>query len=424
MNARFVRLLLGMSSSFCALVGAGRAESPAPGQGWPQWGGPQRDFKVQGAALAATWPEGGPKKLWHRELGDGYATIAADGDRLYTMYRKDGRELTTCLEASTGKTLWEQGETVEQTKQMEDFGAGPHSTPLIVGGRVFSAGILGLVQGFDKTDGKPLWRHELAKEFGLEEVGFGYSCSPLAYQNSVILTVGGKEGQPHGQALVAFDQETGSVKWKAQDFKTTHSSPILIEFGGRPQLVVFTAEELAGVNPDDGSLLWRHPHPTQYGANLSTPAWDGRDHIVCSAAYDSGTRCIKLTQKDGATVPEELWYTKKMKVQHATIIIDGGKVYASSGDFGPAFFMCADVGTGKLDWRERGFSKANAVFSGGKLLLLDQDGNLALTSVTPDGMTVHARCKVAEPYAWAAPTQVGTKLYIRDRKHIMALEVG
>lgn len=162
----------------------------------------------------------------------------------------------------------------------------------------------------------------------------------------------------------------------------------------------------------------------QYGANLSTPAWDGRDTLLCSAAYDSGSRAVKLTIEDGKIVPKELWCSNKMRVHHGNIIVRDGHAYASSGDFGPAFFVCADLATGELAWRERGFAKATSVYGGGKLIILDQDGNLALTTITPAGLTVHSRCKVAEPTSWAAPTLVGSTLYLRDRQQIMALDLG
>src|SRR5215510_2012600 len=74
---------------------------------WPQWGGPQRNFKTPGSRLAATWPEAGPRRLWQRELGEGFSAIAAEGGKLFTMYRKGEQEVVIALDAATGKTLWE-----------------------------------------------------------------------------------------------------------------------------------------------------------------------------------------------------------------------------------------------------------------------------------------------------------------------------
>ena len=406
-----------LALSFVLALGA---NSPDASGQWEQWGGPDRNFEVDTAALAAEWPKEGPKKLWHRPLGDGYSTVTVADGKLYTMYRKDGKEYTVSLDAKTGKTLWEKGESVEVTKLMIQFGEGPHSTPLISGDRLFTIGVNCQFKCFEAKTGKILWQHDLVKEFGMEIPGRGYSSSPLEYKDTIILPVGGKEGQ----AMMAFDKSTGSVVWKNQSFQPTHSSPIMIEFQGKPQLVVFMAEELAGLNPEDGSLLWRHEHPTQYGANLATPVWDGKDILFFSAAYNSGSRCIRLVMKDGKVATEELWFSKKMRIHHSNVILDGGYAYGSSGDFGPAFLMCANLVTGKLAWRERGFAKSTFVYGGGKLIILDQDGQLGLAEISPEGIKVRSRCKIAEPYAWAAPTLVGTILYVRDREHIMALDLG
>lgn len=403
---------------------------------WPQFGGPNRNFTVDGKGLAEKWPEEGPRKLWSRELGDGYATIVVDGDLLFTMYRVGEDEFAIALDAKTGKTAWEHKNASPFTTEMAEFGPGPHTTPLLVGDRLYTIGTNAVMHAFDKKTGKVLWKHDLPAEFNAPVPGRGYGASPIAYKNTVIVVVDRKrepaeagaeppKPQPgQGQSLMAFDQETGSVVWKAQDFDMSYSSPVLIKFDGKDQLVVFSGAELSGLNPENGELLWSHPFKTQFGANLSSPLWDGKDTFFCSAAYDSGSRAIKLTKKDGKTVPEELWYSRKMRVHHGNSVYVNDHVYGSSGDFGPAFFMGMELQSGKIDWRERGFAKSTCVLAGGKLVILDEDGNLALATATPSGLTVHSKCKLLEKYAWAAPTLVGTKLYIRDRKNIMALELG
>jgi len=406
---------------------------------WPQFGGPRGDFTADAKGLALQWPDDGPRKLWNRELGDGYATIVVDGDMVYTMYRVGNDEFAVALKASTGETVWEHKNPSPFTAEMAEFGPGPHTTPLVVGDRLFTVGTNAVLHCFDKKTGQVHWKHDLPVEFDAPIPGRGYGCSPIAYKNTVIVPVDrkreGAEGGPAGvkpesttaaknQMLVAFDQTTGSPLWKNQDFENGYASPILIKFAGEDQLVFFSAAEIVGLNPNNGELLWTHAHRTQYGANLSTPVWNGEDLLFCSAAYDSGSRVIRLTKKDGKTVPEEVWFGRKMRLHHGNPVRVGDHIYGSSGDFGPAFFMGVNMKTGDVAWRERGFSKATCVSGDGKLIILDEDGNLALTTVTPQGMTVHSKCKIAERYAWAAPTLVGKTLYVRDRKRIMALDLG
>jgi outer membrane protein assembly factor BamB len=370
--------------------------------------------------VADKWPESGPKQLWSRDLGDGYATVSVDGDRLYTMYRADDKEHAICLNARTGETVWEHGYEAPVTEGMIEFGAGPHATPLIVGDRVFTVGIASKLHCFDKKSGDVMWSHDLKEEFGGEIPMRGYSISPIAFRDTVILPVGGKPDQ----GAMAFSQADGSVEWSKQHFGVAHASPILLSHGGRDQLIFFGTIDIRSLDPKTGEQFWSHPHKTQFGANLSTPVWNGDDVLFCSAAYDSGSRALRLKFESGEHTTEELWYGRKLRLHHAQPIIIDGHVYGSSGDFGPAFITCLELQTGKLKWRERGFTKANLIHGDGKLIILDEDGQLALARVSPEKFELLSTCDVANRYAWAAPTLVGSTLYVRDRETIKALNVG
>ncbi|MCH7591497.1 MAG: PQQ-like beta-propeller repeat protein [Planctomycetes bacterium] len=413
----FPLVLLPWTCAVVLLVGV-----PAGYGQWPQFGGPQRNFSVNTARLADKWPDEGPSELWRRELGDGYGTILVDGDALYVMYRIDQDEFTVSLNRKTGETLWEHKIPSPTTKLMEQYGAGPSSTPLIVGNRLYTIGTNMLLHCFNKKTGDVIWKHDLVMKFGATVPGRGYCASPIAYGDTVILPVGGDDKE--GQSVVAFSQSNGAVIWQDQSFQVTYASPILIHFQGEDQLVFFMGSELVGLDPNSGELLWSHPHKTQYGANLSTPVFDGKDILFCSAAYDSGARAIRLSREGGKTVAKELWYSRKMRLHHGNAVQFGGYVYGSTGDFGPAFFMGMNLETGKIAWRQRGFKKATCVYGDGKVIILDEDGKLALATLSPDGLNILSTCEITERYSWAAPTLAGRTLYVRDRKTIMALDVG
>ena len=406
---------------------------------WPQWGGLNRNFMTEAAGLADKWPEGGPTKLWDRELGDGYSTILVDAGVLYTMYRVGDDEFTVALDAQSGKTLWEHKNASPFTDLMKQFGPGPSSTPLLSGDRLYSIGTNAVLHCFDKKTGKVIWKHDLPADFNAPIPGRGYCCSPIAYKNTIIVPVDRKRDdddgdgeseekdsaseKPEGQTLIAFDREDGHVVWKSQDYRITYSSPILIEFAGEKQLVFLMNKEMMGVNPANGDLLWHQAFEPE-GANFPTPLWNGNDLIFCSSAYDSGSRLIKLTKKDGKTTPEELWYSRKMRIHHGNAVRIGDYVYGSSGDSGPAFFACMNLKTGKVAWRKRGFAKSTCVLADGKIIILDEDGQLALAIVSPEGLNVLSKCTITKRYSWAAPTLVGTTLYVRDRERIMALDLS
>lgn len=397
---------------------------------WTQWGGPNRNFMSETTGLAASWPSSGPRKLWSRALGEGHSSILVEGGRLYTMYRPNSglisyvrrsqEEIIAALDAATGKTIWEY--RYPSPTDGVDFsqGAGPHSTPLIVGNRLFATSTRRELFALDKASGKLLWSHDFIKEYGAPSPGRGYTCSPLAYQGNLIVTLGGPN-----QAVAAFNQQTGALVWKSGAPETSPASPMFIDVDGQQQVVVFGGDQIIGVNPANGQTLWSRAHKTDWGLNISTPVWSPADHLLfLSSAYSSGSRVLEVRQAGGQSTVSEKWYSNRMRVHIGTVIRLGNHVYGSSGDFGPAFLTAVDVTTGKIAWQDRSFSRAQLLYADGKLILLDEDGTLGLATVSPQGLKVLARASVLENVAWTPPTLAGTTLYVRDRKNIAAFNLG
>ena len=159
-------------------------------------------------------------------------------------------------------------------------------------------------------------------------------------------------------------------------------------------------------------------------AIMSSPVWVAPDRVFYSAAYGGGSRMFRISEQGGAFTAEELWHARKMRVQHGTMVRQGGYIIGSSGDFGPAFLMAINIETGKLAWRIRGYTKCNILSADGKLILLDQEGNLMLATATAEGLEFHAKAKILEELSWTAPTLVGTTLYLRDNKTIAAFDLS
>jgi outer membrane protein assembly factor BamB len=329
-------------------------------------------------------------------------------------------EIVVAIDAASGKTVWEHAYDAPEVAGMNmEYGPGPHATPLVWDDLVYAVGATGKLHALDKKTGRVAWAQDLYKGLGGKVMMRGYSCSPIAYGETVILTVGGP-----GQAVMAFDRRTGRVAWKAHDFDPGPASPLLINVDGQDQLVVFHADGIVGVDPAGGPLYWTHQHSTQYGLNISTPVWGDGNLLFLSSAYTGGSRALRLAQAGGQTTASEQWFTPKMRVHMGTAIRLGDHVYGSSGDFGPAFVTALDIRTGDVAWQERGFARANFVHADGKLILLDEDGTLALASVSPTGLQVHAKASVLTNKAWTVPTLVGTRLYVRDRATIKAFDLG
>lgn len=387
---------------------------------WTQWGGPNRDFTVDSDKLAIEWPESGPKELWNRPLGEGFSGILFEDGRLYTLRHENDNDIVVALDAATGKPIWEtpyHSPTVEG--MIIDFGPGPISTPLLVGDRLFTIGLTVKLNCLDKKTGKILWSKDLLNDMGASHIGRGYGPSPIAYKNMVIVETGAKD-----QSIVAFDQATGEIVWKNKSYNVGYSSPILVNVDGEEQLIVAMRNVRAGLNPNNGEVRWQLELPKDASTVMTTQHW-GKDNLLfASSAYADGSRVIEVRKKDGEYQAQEVWFNRKMRIMYASYVRIGDYVYGCSGGFGPTFLMAINVKDGAIAWRKRGFSRAHFIHADGKVIILDEDGSLAIATATPEDLTIHSRANVIGRTAWTPPTLVGSTLYLRNREVIKALDLG
>ncbi|MDX1383673.1 MAG: PQQ-binding-like beta-propeller repeat protein [Thermoanaerobaculia bacterium] len=414
-----------------ASVSAPAQEVP-PGA-WTQWGGPDRNFVVDSPPLAEGWPEEGPPRIWSRPLGNGHSAILADDGRLFTMYRIgdprsregpwDEEEVVVAIDAASGETLWEH----RYPSPIQDFGrgAGPHSTPLVAGDRLFTIGSNKRMHAFDKVTGEVAWSRDLVAEMGAPPLSVrpivksGYASSPIAWGDTVVCFVGGP-----GQSVVAFRQSDGEVVWRSGHFLISGGSPLLIDVDGEQQMVFFAGSLVAGLDPRDGAVLWAHAHDAGNDFNFSLPLWGEDGILFVSSAYRAGSRGIRLRRQDRITTTEELWFTSRAKFQFLNAVRIGDWVYGTHGESRTAFLVAVDVRTGEVAWRHRGFPQSSLLYADGKLIVLTEDGELALARVSPAGVEVLASTELFATRSWTVPTLVGTTLFARDRERIVALDLG
>src|SRR5207302_6509066 len=118
-----------------------------------------------------------------------------------------------------------------------DFG-GPVSTPIVQGGKVYSAGAVGNLLCIDALKGEVFWKKDLAKEYGIGG-DFCRCGSPLIEGDLLILQVNGIKPK---MGIVAFEKDSGKEIWRALDFGSYYSSPLVIAAGGKRQLIVSSVE--------------------------------------------------------------------------------------------------------------------------------------------------------------------------------------
>jgi outer membrane protein assembly factor BamB len=342
------------------------------------------------------------------------------------MYRRDAaawqifssdQEAVVALDAKTGTTKWEFSYDV---RFRSDQGSGPHVMPQVAGDLVFSVGSTGKLHALKAGTGKVVWKRDLYEEFGATRTQFGYSSHPLLYHDRLIVVSGGK-----GKAVAAMEQHSGRILWAGHTFNNAFSSPVLVRAGGHDQVIVLAAQQILGLDPATGNALWLHPLGTDPGAAFAaTPLYDPETQTLVFS-YHGGSTALRVSAAGSRVTVERLWRNNKVRSVFSNLLLIGDLIYMSRGSYGPGFLTSADIKSGESRWTARGFPNANFLHVDGKLIILDEDGWLMLARPKPDGsLEILSKAHVLSHNAWTIPTLAGTTLYLRDRKIIIALEIG
>ena len=378
---------------------------------WPQYLGPTRNGIYSGPALADTWPSGGPRVVWKRDVGQGFSgPVVADG-RVILFHRLGGREVVEALDPATGATRWRYD---YPTTYRDDFGfdEGPRAVPVVVNGKIYTFGAEGQLHAIDLAAGKKIWSVDTMRRFGVRKGFFGAAGSPLVEDGRVIANIGGKDGA-RGAGVVAFNADTGAVMWTATDDEAGYSSPVGATLGGKRHAVFFTRNGLVGLDPATGAVLfqkrWRSRSASS--VNAATPVVVG-DLIFVSATYETGAAVLRVKGSDLT----ELWSSDDVMSNHyATTVHAKGILYGFHGrqEFTPSF-RAVDLNTGKVRWSEEKFKAGTVTLAGDQLLILRETGELILAAATPDAFRPLARAQILPATVRANPAVADGFLYARN----------
>ncbi len=322
---------------------------------WPQFLGKTRDGVYADQDVAMKWPTEGPKIVWKKDIGQGFAgPVVAEG-RLVVFHRVDDKERIDCLDAKSGKNIWSAD---YPTAYQDDFGfdEGPRATPAIARGRVYTHGAEGDLHCWDLQNGKQLWAVDTKKQFDSPKGYFGRACSPLVEGNAVILNIGSK-----GAGIVAFESESGKVMWKATDDAASYSSPTAATIHGKRYVLVLTRAGLVALDPPTGKVYFDYHFRSRMDAsvNAATPLVID-DMIFLSASYGTGAALLHFDEKG----PEKVWAGDNILSNHyATSVYFNGYLYGFDGrqEHGPNL-RCVDFKTGNVRWSEDNFGAGTVLF--------------------------------------------------------------
>jgi len=392
---------------------------------WPQWRGLNRDGSWNETGILKTFPPSGLKIRWRASVGNGFSSpVVADG-RVYVtdseLAKPKARERVLAFDALSGKQLWNYTYEVHYPESAFDakYPHGPISTPLVANGRIYSWGAAGILLCLDALKSDVVWKKDVQKEYpnsSLDNAG-----SPLIEANFLIVPVGAKPNA----CVIAFDKNTGQEIWKSLDEEASASSPIMVNAGGKRQLIVWTPRAVTSLDPATGKTYWRMRLNTTQDATVSTPVYHDGNLLI-------GGLMLKLdSDKPAATVmwPKSRATSRRILSDTSTALFRDNYIYSarSAGEF-----VCLEATTGNPLWETdkvtdlKSGASVHVTANGDSVLLYNDHADLIRARLTPRGYQELSRVRVLEPpatwnrkCAWAAPAYSNRHIYARTSKELV-----
>lgn len=383
----------------CALTASFRGSVEAAD--WPNYRGPNYDGISSETGWSATWPADGPKKLWERSIGTGFATMSVSDGRVYAMGNINDHDILYCLDADTGKEIWKTSYACPLLSKNHE--GGPCATPTVEGDAVYTLSKNGDAIRFNAATGDIVWHKRLHEDLGFAHPTWHFSGSPLIMGNLVILNVG-----TYG---VALNKTDGSVVWHNGKGKCGYSTGVPCTIDGQKCVVMAVSVEVVGLNPITGKVLWKFPWKTSYDINAAdTIVTD--DMVFISSGYNKGCALYKI---DG-NKPTKIWQNKNMKNQINCSVLWQGHIYGFDGQVnGSGKLNCIDLKSGETKWSQRGFGTGSLMLADGKLIILGEKGKLVIAEASPQGYKELASSQVLpQKRCWTVPVLVNGKIFARN----------
>ncbi len=380
---------------------------------WPGFRGPHRDGIVPGGRIATDWSASPPVELWRRRVGPGWSSFAVHRDAFFTQEQRGDEEVVACYNLTTGKPVWSHRDAARFWELAG--GAGPRGTPAVSNGRVYTMGATGIVNALDARDGSVVWTRNAATDTGATLPRWGFAGSPLVVEDQVIIAASGR--------LVAYDSATGKPAWTAQTGGGGYSSPQLMTIGGVAQVLLASAAGISSFAPADGKQFWAAPLT---GSRIVQPALTADGDVLMTVGDEgglgqSGLRRIAVAPGSGGWTVQERWTSRGLKPKFNDLVVHKGHAYGFDG----SILSCIDLADGTRKWKGGRYGTGQLVLLPDQdlLMVLSEEGELALVKATPDQFKELARFPVLEGKTWNHPVLVGNVLLVRNGQEMAAFRL-
>ena len=394
------------------------AAATATAQEWTQWRGPARDGMIAAAVIPKQWPAS-VKRGWSIEIGEGYSSPVVSKGRVFVHSRRDPEEIVTAIDLSSGKVAWQQRYQSEFTKNQyaTQMAKGPNSTPIVVGSRLITLGVTGVLTAWNVADGTVSWRNDYSASIDTSKLFCGTAMSPMLDGDSLIVHVG---SDVHGGRVLALDPTTGKERWSSKGLGPGYASPLAVTIDGLRQIITMTNSSIIGIDRANGAPLWSIPFPDDWHENIVTPIWTGSALVVSGTRQ--GTHAYALARAGGVWQPRQLWRNSDVTMYTASPVYANGVIYGLSNKR-RGHFVALDAETGTVKWATQGRdgNHASILQTVDHLLMLTDSAVLIVARRTSEGFKEETRYELGTGATWTLPILLPDGLLVREANSVVRL---
>lgn len=404
-------------------------------QNWNQYLGPNRNNTISDIEILKEWQAEGPAKLWEVKLGPGYGGASIFENEVFVLDRIQGeKDVLRCLDIETGKEKW----NFEYEAKGEIPFPGSRIVPCVDKNFIWIVGPHGHFYCLDKSTQKPVWSYNLMEEFEADRPNWGFSQSPLIFEDLVIVAPQGKKA-----GVIAFNKLSGELVWKSRPLTgyNFHVSPILAKYGGIDQVIMISpykqkdstlVNEVVSFNVKTGEELWVYKGLKSF-ATISPPTVvDNTKLFLTDCSYNDNYKPVSILieiTKDGESFNvNELWLNDEAGCKmHPGIIVNNHIYLNNNGN--PNELVCLNM-DGKKMWEEK--SSANfemgSIIKVGELLISQngKNGDIHLIEPSSDGYKELGKASFFDSektQAWAPMAFSQGKLFVRDMEKMVCVNL-
>ncbi|MBT5925849.1 MAG: PQQ-binding-like beta-propeller repeat protein [Verrucomicrobia bacterium] len=385
---------------------------PAAQLDFLQFLGSDRNAVLKGIPITPEHIKSTPKELWRQPIGQGWSGFVVEGPYAYTQEQAGEKESITCYQLSTGHLIWRYDYTADYSSVIA--GNGPRATPTIAGEYLVTMGSTGILNCLRRSNGEPIWSHNVIKDATAKIPDWGFSPSPLVAESEVIVPAG--EGGE--SSLRVYDLASGALLRSSPNVSASYSSPILAQWGEVTQLLYMYHKGFAGYSPDGEQQLWDIAWGSQF-PDVAVPIVLPDLKVFISSGYGVGCALLQLKKSEtGEWSTEQVWKQRTMKAKFTNVVARDGFVYGLDD----GMMACINLENGRRQWKEGRYGHGQMFLLENAIMVLSEKGDVIWMEINPNEPKIISQWHALDGKTWNPPCLAWPYLLLRNDQEAVCFE--